>query len=109
MGECGEVNFENENRRKLEEEEEVQYFLGSYCAEQGGAIYLGLFTDDTCSTFADEFGGKQSYYQLSGEELPFGSSNIVSMDCYKFKNRRCNSITMEMITKMTTTSASSVN
>lgn len=81
--ECGEVNFENENRRKLEEEEEVQYFLGPYCAEQGGAIYLGLFTDDTCSTFADEFGGKQSYYQLSGEELPFGSSNIVSMDCYK--------------------------
>jgi len=82
--ECAEAKFENDNRRKLEEEEEeVQYFLGPYCAEQGGAIFLGMFTDDTCSTFADEYGGKQSYYELASEELPFGSSNIVSMDCYK--------------------------
>jgi len=82
--ECAQIEFENDdNRRKLDEEEEVQYYLGPYCAEQGGAIYLGMFTDETCSTFADEFGGKQSYYDLASEELPFGSSNIVSMDCYK--------------------------
>jgi len=83
--ECAEIEFEDDedNRRKLDEEEEVQYYLGPYCAEQGGAIYLGMFTDDTCSTFADEYGGLETYYSKAKEELPFGSSNIVSMDCYK--------------------------
>jgi len=79
--ECAQVNF-GDNRRKLEEAEEVEYFLGPYCADQGGAIFLGLFTDETCTTFADEYGGQESFYKMSGKELPFGSSNIISMDCF---------------------------
>mmetsp|Transcript_7925 Transcript_7925/g.11435 ORF Transcript_7925/g.11435 Transcript_7925/m.11435 type:complete len:393 (-) Transcript_7925:197-1375(-) len=81
--ECGNFELQNEDERKNRklEEEEVEYFLGPYCAEQGGAIYLGMFTDDTCSTFADEYGGHQFYKSLTGEDLPYGQSNIIDMDC----------------------------
>jgi len=78
--ECAEANFGN-NRRKLNDGG-YNYYMGPYCAEQGGAIYLGLFSDDTCTTFADEYGGQEAYYKMSGKELPYGSSNVISMDCY---------------------------
>ncbi|EJK66086.1 hypothetical protein THAOC_13011, partial [Thalassiosira oceanica] len=51
-----EVQDNNNNRRKLEQDE-VEYFVGAYCSESGSAIHLGVFTDDTCSQFADENGG----------------------------------------------------
>ena len=31
------------------------YYVGPYCSDQGGKIVLGLFTDDTCTEFADEY------------------------------------------------------
>lgn len=77
--ECAQANFGN-NRRKLNDE--VEYYVGPYCAEQGGAIYLGLFTDDTCTTFSDDYGGQEAYYRMSGKELPYGNTNVISMDCY---------------------------
>lgn len=77
--ECAQANFGG-RRRQLNQE--VEYYVGPYCAEQGGAIYLGLFTDDTCTTFADEYGGQESYYKMAGKELPFGNSNVISMDCF---------------------------
>eukprot|EP00541_Cyclophora_tenuis_P011267 CAMPEP_0116555480 /NCGR_PEP_ID=MMETSP0397-20121206/8171_1 /TAXON_ID=216820 /ORGANISM="Cyclophora tenuis, Strain ECT3854" /LENGTH=377 /DNA_ID=CAMNT_0004080757 /DNA_START=86 /DNA_END=1219 /DNA_ORIENTATION=- len=73
-------NNRRRRRRKLEEDE-VEYFLGPYCAEQGGAIFLGLFTDETCTTFADDYGGTELYQTLAGEELPYGASSIIGMDC----------------------------
>jgi hypothetical protein len=76
--ECAQAEFGN--RRRLNQE--VEYFVGPYCAEQGGAIFLGLFTDDTCTTFADEYGGQEMFYRLSGKELPFGNTNVISMDCF---------------------------
>jgi hypothetical protein len=80
--ECQQAKFENnKNRRKLDQEE-IEYFIGPYCAEQGGAIFLGLFTDDTCTTFADEEGGAQAYDYLSqGSVLPYADQSIISMDC----------------------------
>jgi hypothetical protein len=70
--------------RKLEEEE-VEYFMGPYCAEQGGAIFLGLFTDDTCTTFADDYGGKETYFSLAGESMPYASESVVGMECVSCK------------------------
>jgi len=79
--ECQQVNLEQNNRKLDQEEEEVEYFMGPYCAEQGGAIYLGLFTDDTCTTFADENGGAYTYSYLSGQSLPYAEQSLISMDC----------------------------
>lgn len=76
--ECAQANFGN--RRQLNDG--YEYYIGPYCAEQGGAIYLGLFTDDTCTTFADDYGGQEAYYRMSGKELPFGNTNVISLDCY---------------------------
>ena len=87
--ECGKYEVpeddNNRRRRKLEDAEEVEYFLGPYCAEQGGAIFLGLFTDETCSTFGDEYGGTELYKTLSGESLPYGSQSLIGMDCMSCK------------------------
>jgi hypothetical protein len=58
------------------------YYVGPYCASQGGSIYLGVFTDDACTTFADNSGGRETYYQLAGDDLPYGKANLVDMDCF---------------------------
>lgn len=68
-------------RRRLDEEEEVQYFIGPYCGNQGGDVYLGMFTDDTCSEYADEYGGKAKYEELVGSSLPYSSTSLVGSDC----------------------------
>jgi len=80
---CGEFEMEDqndENRRKLDEEEE-QIYLGPYCSGQGGAIYLGMFTDETCSVKYNSYYGKDYYYQLTGSSLPYSEANIVGLSC----------------------------
>ena len=90
--ECQQVNFDeqqnnyynynNNNQNRKLEQEEVEYFMGPYCAEQGGAIYLGLFTDDQCTIFADEDGGVSTYNYLSyGQSMPYSTESLISMDC----------------------------
>lgn len=85
--ECKQANIQNnQNRRKLDQQqEEVEYFIGPYCAEQGGAIFLGLFTDDSCSNFADEEGGAAVYSALAGSSLPYATESIISLDCISCK------------------------
>lgn len=61
------------------------YYIGPYCASQGGAIYLGLFLDDTCSTFADDTAGKSTYYKMAGMDLPYSKTNIIDTDCLSCK------------------------
>jgi len=75
--ECGE--FKADRRRRLEEE--VRYYIGPYCSDQGGKIYLGMFTDDTCSIFADDYAGTSTYKDFTGESLPYSSSSVVGMEC----------------------------
>lgn len=96
--ECRELNIQNDNRRRRraeeedrddeeegeqdqqqeeEEEEEIQYFVGPYCSNEGGEVFLGLFTDDTCSTKADDV----TFKQLMGFSLPYESTSIVDADC----------------------------
>ena len=87
--ECKEYEFPenddgNNNRRKLEEE--ANYYVGAYCSENGGHIYLGLFTDDTCSEFADSSGGAQTFATLSyGESLPYSSTTLIGSECMSCK------------------------
>lgn len=80
--ECAQIEPANGNddaaRRRLDEEE-VQYFVGPYCSEQGGAIKLGLFTDDTCTTAASGV----TFKDLMGYTLPYSGEdeNIIDMQC----------------------------
>jgi len=75
--------------RKLEDGNDG-YFIGPFCADQGGEILLGLFTDDTCTEFADEYGGKATYESLSGESLPYSSKSLVDTDCYSCQEAKEN-------------------
>merc|ERR1712151_1231063 len=91
MGEAPEEEEEDEERRKLEgEEEEVEYFLGPYCANNGGDIYLGMFTDDACTNFAadDSTGGTSVYEEIVGDVLPYSYSakqSLVEFKCMSCK------------------------
>jgi len=63
--------------------EEVQYYIGPYCSANGGAVYLGMYTDDTCTNFADDNKGMDTYKALSygNEELPYSTTSLVTSDC----------------------------
>lgn len=64
------------------------YYIGSYCADQGGKIYLGMFTDDTCTIFADKNAGRTTYKQITGGlELPFSRVSMVRPDCVSCNER----------------------
>eukprot|EP00522_Entomoneis_paludosa_P009469 CAMPEP_0172441570 /NCGR_PEP_ID=MMETSP1065-20121228/2115_1 /TAXON_ID=265537 /ORGANISM="Amphiprora paludosa, Strain CCMP125" /LENGTH=384 /DNA_ID=CAMNT_0013191021 /DNA_START=55 /DNA_END=1209 /DNA_ORIENTATION=- len=58
----------------------INYFAGPYCSEQGGAIKIGVFTDDQCT----EFSGK-SFYQITGYELAYTEESIVEEGCRSCK------------------------
>eukprot|EP00980_Cylindrotheca_fusiformis_P007718 scaffold1638_cov120-Cylindrotheca_fusiformis.AAC.1 len=53
------------------------FYVGPYCASQGGEIRMGVFTDDTCSTFTSS----DYYYYSSGTALPYSDESIVSNSC----------------------------
>lgn len=46
---------------------------------------MGLFTDETCTSFADEYGGEETYSSLAGKSLPYSSESLISMDCVSCK------------------------
>ena len=77
-GGCAWWEYKN-NRRQLEEK--VEYFMGPYCAAQRGAIFLGLFTDDTCTSFVDAVGGTVTYLATTGTAVPYGAESVIGMDC----------------------------
>mmetsp|Transcript_22638 Transcript_22638/g.37115 ORF Transcript_22638/g.37115 Transcript_22638/m.37115 type:complete len:394 (-) Transcript_22638:194-1375(-) len=86
MAECREYNFENNNNNRKLEEEDDQYFVGAYCSENGGKIYLGLFTEETCSQFADDYGGRETFAALSyGKSLPYSDSTMIGTECMSCK------------------------
>jgi hypothetical protein len=53
------------------------FYIGPYCANQGGAIKMGVFTDYTCSTFSSN----DYYYYSTGTALPYSDESLVSMSC----------------------------
>lgn len=79
---CQEVNLGG--RRRLEDQQgddddDVAYFIGAFCADQGGEIHLGLFTDDTCTTFANN--GYSLFKSTMGYTLPYSESSLVTTRC----------------------------
>jgi len=59
------------------------YYVGPYCANQGGSIYLGLFTDNTCTAFVSD--GKSAFAKKAGFDLPFSQESLISYDCFSCK------------------------
>lgn len=55
------------------------YYIGPYCADQGGEIHLSLFTDDSCTVTASN--AKSTFYSLSGYELPYSSASLIPTTC----------------------------
>merc|ERR1711966_573405 len=85
MAECRELEIEDNGNRRLDEEE-VQYFVGAYCSDSGASIHLGVFTEETCSQFADEYGGRATYEQLTyGKTLPYSESTMIGSECMSCK------------------------
>lgn len=93
---CGKLEGYNGGRRQLANNQNNNnnngeyYYVGPYCAQQGGAIYLGLFTDDTCTDYADSVGGRETYYNLMGTNLPYGQTNVIDTDCVSCKEPTTN-------------------
>jgi len=83
--ECAQIEFPEDENRRLEEEE-IPYYIGPYCAESGSAILLGVFNDEFCTNFASEGdAGRSVYYDNMAEALPYGSESLVDMNCIPCK------------------------
>jgi hypothetical protein len=86
--ECAEYEFPQNNNnngrsRRLEQQgdEGSGLFIGPYCAEQGGAIYIGMFTDEKCTEFADNSRGADTFAYYEGTVLPYATESIVTPQC----------------------------
>ena len=62
--------------------EEVQYYIRPHYSADGGAVDLGLYTNETCLKFADKKPGKTTRKTLSfGQDLPYGTASLATSDC----------------------------
>ena len=79
--ECQQVNLNNQNRHDRSLNDQVQYYIGPFCAAQGGEIHLGLFTDDTCTTRAQN--GDSMFSTMMGYTLPYSEDSLIPVRCLK--------------------------
>lgn len=78
--ECAQFEWNNDNRQRALEE--IQYFVGPYCSEQGGSINLGMFTDESCSVpIEDETYGAYTFKTWTGFSLPYAEKSIIGSEC----------------------------
>jgi hypothetical protein len=42
---------------------------------------LGLYTDDSCTNFADTSSGRTTYKSLAGTDLPYATTSLITSDC----------------------------
>mmetsp|Transcript_11391 Transcript_11391/g.32811 ORF Transcript_11391/g.32811 Transcript_11391/m.32811 type:complete len:383 (+) Transcript_11391:107-1255(+) len=93
---CSQMEMDNDQRRharKLRElngnygnyaqyyqNGDLEYYIGPYCADQGGEIRLGVFYDDTCTVAAEE-GGDIFQMVHNGITLPYSMSSMVNLQC----------------------------
>ena len=81
------AEYKPNDGRRLAYYQNNQYFIGTYCANQGGSVLLGMFTDDACTNFADGNQGRTTFYQLEGKSLPYSDSSIIDSSCYSCKDQ----------------------
>jgi hypothetical protein len=79
---CAEMD--DDRRRRLVNsgrhlDEDVQYYIGPHCSQQGGQVHFGVFTDDTCTTMAES--GDDIFYAAYGFNLPYSSASMISSRC----------------------------
>jgi len=82
--ECEQFEVQNDDDANANDDdaEDVEYYMGPYCASQGGSILMGLFSDDTCTVFADSGAGKSTYASLTGgETMPYSSKTMIGSNC----------------------------
>jgi hypothetical protein len=89
-------NNNKNNNNYYYNNQEAYYFIGPYCAEQGGEIRLGVFSDDTCSVFAQD-GNDMFKAAHNGMDLPYSSHSMVNLNCiscggYGEVNEMCGTI-----------------
>lgn len=70
--------FQMGRRRQLANQAS-NYYIGTFCADQGGQIHLGLFTDDTCTSFASN--GYSTFKTAMGYSIPYSETSLVSTRC----------------------------
>jgi hypothetical protein len=75
---CAQADLDGNNRRL--EDANAEYYIGPYCADQGGEIHLGVFTDDTCTSYASS--GEDMFYSIKGYELPYSDESLISTRCF---------------------------
>jgi len=88
---CSEMDMNDDQRKRARElyqqnnyyynnNDDSSYYVGPYCAEQGGEIRLAVFYDDTCTVFADE--GAEVFQMVhNGMALPYSEQSIVNLGC----------------------------
>lgn len=60
--------------------EDSSYYVGPYCAEQGGEIRIGVFSDDTCTVAASN--GEEVFQMVNnGMSLPYADQSLVNLGC----------------------------
>jgi len=83
---CAQVGGGNEDRKRQLNEDEAEYFLGPFCGDRGDSIYLGMFTENTCTEYADSSAGADTYYETYGSEIPYHGVSLVDKSCYTCKD-----------------------
>jgi len=80
--ECGQFEYNNNNGRKLNNNNGVEYFVGPFCAAQGGSINLGMFSDDQCTIpVEDDTYGAATFKTMTGISMPYAERSLVGADC----------------------------
>jgi len=74
---CAEAEFNNDD-----DAENPAYYIGAYCGADGDAIFLGIFSDATCST--RDVGDVYEDYNY-GLSLPFSEESLVDHGCHSCK------------------------
>jgi hypothetical protein len=74
VGECKQFKAQN---RRLNDNNNNKYYVGPYCSGQGGDIYLGFFSDDSCSIPVEDV----TFADVAGYELPYSTQSLVGATC----------------------------
>lgn len=70
---------QDEQGRRLDQQEEVEYFMAPICGSGGSSILLALYSDDDCAYPVEN--GASIYYSLAGATHPNFETSLVSTDC----------------------------
>lgn len=56
-----------------------EYYIGPYCSNQGGSVFLGLFTDSMCSTMSKC--DRACFKKIMGYNLPYSHEPLITRHC----------------------------